>query len=93
MAYSEDFRWKVLSFIDRGESEAVVARRFDIGVRTVRRFKLQRRLTGHVAAQKTGPKQPVKLTPADDQLMREQVPLARCVLPVPALPMKQALNF
>ena len=73
MAYSRDLRRKVLLAVDRGESEAAVAGRFDIGVRTVRRFKQRRRLTGDVAAGKTGPKKPTKLTPGDDALMREQV--------------------
>jgi len=31
MAYSKDFRLKVLAAVDRGESEAAVAKRFDIG--------------------------------------------------------------
>lgn len=73
MAYSKDLRLKVLSFIDRGESEAGVARRFDIGERTVRRFKQQRRLTGDVTPRKSGPRGPMKLTPEDDALMGEQV--------------------
>ena len=73
MAYSNDFRLKVLTAVDRGESEASVARRFDIGERTVRRFKRRRDLTGDVTPDKTGPKGPTKLTPQDDELMREQV--------------------
>ena len=73
MAYSTDFRLKVLVFIDRGESEAAVARRFDIGVRPVRRFKQQRRLTGDITPRKSGPQGPTKLTPEDDALMREQI--------------------
>lgn len=73
MAYSKDFRLKVLAAVDRGESEASVARRFEIGARTVRRLKQRRRLTGGVAARKTGPRGPMKLTPADDQVLRQQV--------------------
>ncbi len=73
MAYSTDFRLKVLCFIDRGESEAAVARRFDIGERTVRRVKRQRRLTGDLAPRKSGPRGPIKLTAADDALLRQQV--------------------
>lgn len=73
MAYSKDFRLKMLAAVDRGESEASVAERFDIGERTVRRFKQRRRLTGDVAANKTGPHGPTKLTPADDERMLEQV--------------------
>lgn len=73
MAYSVDFRMKVLAACDRGESEASVAQRFDIGERTVRRFKKLRREAGSVAPAKTGPKSPIKLTPQDDQLMIEQI--------------------
>ena len=35
MAYSMDLRLKVLEALDRGESQASVARRFDLGLRTV----------------------------------------------------------
>ena len=73
MAYSMDFRLKVLAAIDRGETEAAVAKRFDISQRTVGRFKARRRRTGDVQADKTGPRGPVKLTPADDRTLREQV--------------------
>ena len=73
MAYSMDLRLKVLAATDRGESEASVARRFEIGVRTVRRYKRRRRETGSVTPLKTGVKGPTKLTPADDRVMREQV--------------------
>lgn len=75
MAYSNDFRLKVLAAVDRGESQAAVALRFDIGERSVRRFKQRRDLTGDVAADKTGPKAPTKLTPDDDALMLERVRL------------------
>jgi len=73
MAYSKDFRLKVLAAVDRGESEVAVAKRFDIGERTVRRYKQRRQLTGDVEAFKTGPKKPTKLTPEDDRVMREQI--------------------
>ncbi|MEM6552019.1 MAG: hypothetical protein AAF750_07820, partial [Planctomycetota bacterium] len=56
----------------RGESQASVARRFELGERTVRRFK-RRRDRDELAPHKTGPRSPTKLTPADNQLMREQV--------------------
>jgi len=72
MAYSMGLRLKVLAAVDRGESQASVARRFDLGERTVRRFK-QRRDHNQLEPYKTGPKSPTKLTPADDQLMREQI--------------------
>jgi len=73
MAYSNDIRLKVLAAVDRGESQASVARRFEIGEKTLRRLKQRREETGDVSAYKTGPKQPMKLTADDDALMREQV--------------------
>lgn len=74
MAYSMDFRLKVVKALARGESQASVARRFEISERTVRRFKV-RHEAGRLAAGKTGPKSPMKIMPEDDQLMREQVAL------------------
>ncbi len=74
MAYSMDFRLKVVAALERGESQASVAQRLEISERTVRRFK-KRHATGQLEADKTGPKSPMKLTPEDDQLMREQVAL------------------
>jgi transposase len=72
MAYSMDLRLKVLAALDEGASQASVARRFDVGLRTVKRFKA-RRDAGRIEAEKTGPKSPIKLTPEDDQLMREMI--------------------
>lgn len=72
MAYSMDFRLKVLAALDRGESQPSVARRFEIGLRTVKRFKA-RRDAGRIEPDKTGPTSPTKITPQDDQLMREQI--------------------
>ena len=87
MAYSKDFRLKVLAAVDRGESAAAVARRFDIGERTVRRFKQRRRLTGDVLALKTGPQGPTKLTPEDDAVLLEQVRLKPGITAKELLPM------
>lgn len=72
MAYSMDLRLKVLAALDRGESQASVAQRFDLGLRTVKRFKA-RRDAGQVEPDKTGPKSPTKITPADDQVMRAMI--------------------
>lgn len=72
MAYSMDLRLKVLAALDRGESQASVAQRFELGLRTVKRFKA-RRDAGRVEADKTGPKLPIKLTPEDDQRMRDAI--------------------
>ena len=75
MAYSNDLRHKVLAAVDRGQSRASVARRFDISSRTVRRFIQRREATGDVTSDKTGPKGPIKLTPEDDALLIDQVRL------------------
>lgn len=72
MAYSMDFRLKVLAALDRGESQASVARRFEISDRTLRRFK-RRRASGRLEPDPTGPQEPIKLTPADDRVMRDSV--------------------
>ena len=73
MAYDKKFRVKVLAAVDRGESQASVARRFEIGVRTVRRFCDRRNLTGDVGPRKTGPQSPRKFTPADDLVLRREI--------------------
>lgn len=75
MAHSLDLRLRILAAVDRGQSKASVARRFEVGERTVRRYVERRSRTGGVKADKTGPKEPMKLTPADDALLREQVAL------------------
>jgi len=72
MAYSMDLRLKVLAALDRGESQASVARRFDLGLRTVKRFKA-RRDAGRVEPDKPGPKSPIKLAAADDRRMRDAI--------------------
>jgi transposase len=75
MAYSIELRHKVLAAVDRGESQASVARRFDISSRTVRRFIQRREAVGDVTPDKTGPRGPRKLTPEDDALLIDQVRL------------------
>jgi len=73
MAIPVQIRAKILAAIDRGESIASVARRFEVtqqGVHLLRRTVNQR---GTLEPDKTGPKGHVKLTHADLQLMREQV--------------------
>jgi len=68
-----ELRRKVLVAVDRGESQASVARRFEINDRTVRRLIRRRQQTGDVHPDKTGPKGPMKLTKADERLMRQRV--------------------
>jgi transposase len=68
-AYSLDFRCKVVAAVDRGQSISHVARRFAISAKTVGRW-LRRRDAGRLAADRSGPKGPVKLGAADDAVLR-----------------------
>ena len=70
--YSMDLRDKVLTAVDRGESYAAVARRFEISERTVREYR-GRRDQGRLAPEKSGPRGPTRLTEADHQKLRELV--------------------
>ena len=73
MAYSMDIRRKVIAALERSESQASVARRFEINQRTVQRYRQRQQTTGDVNPMKTGPQRPMKLTEADEQLMRDTV--------------------
>jgi len=73
MAIAVQVRRKVLSALERGESNISIASRFEIGERTVRRIRERRDAGLPIEPSKTGPKGHVKLTDADLQLMREQV--------------------
>ena len=75
MAYSKDLRLKVLAAVDRGQSQSAVARAFGISTKSVYRFIKRREQSGNVEAHKTGPRGPMKLTPADDQVMLHRVRL------------------
>lgn len=73
MAIPVATRKKMLAAIERGESIASVARRFEVtqqGLHKLRRT-VQRR--GTIEPGKTGPKGHTKLTDADLELMREHV--------------------
>lgn len=72
MTYSMDLRERVVAAADAGEAIAVVARRFDVARPTVRDWR-DRARRGALTPGVPGPKGPVKLTEADDQLMRERV--------------------
>ena len=87
MAYSKDLRLKVMAALDHGESQEATARRFGIGVRTVRRIKQRRQQTGEVTAGKTGPQGPTKFTAKDDEVMIQQVRLKRGITARELVPM------
>lgn len=73
MAHSLQLRRKVLAALERGESAASIAQRFEIGERTVYRLQERQRQGDSIEPNKTGPKRPTKLTPQDEQLLREVV--------------------
>lgn len=61
MSYAIDFSLKVLAALDRGESRASVAQRFELRNRTIHRPE-RRRDRDALAPHKTGPRSPTKLT-------------------------------
>ncbi len=72
MAYSMDLRRRVVAAAGSGEPIASVARRFCVTWPTVRDW-CERHRRGELTPGTPGPKGPVKLTAADDQLMRQRV--------------------
>lgn len=70
MRYPMEMRKKMLAAVERGESVASVARRFEVSERGVRKLIHCCRQRGTLVPDKTGPKRPTKLTPADDETMR-----------------------
>lgn len=73
MAYSMDLRLKVLEVLDRGEPVRSVAERFGISPDTVRDYRRRREEHGEPVSLRTGPKSPIKLTPADDEVIRSMI--------------------
>ena len=73
MAIPVQTRQKMLDAIDRGESVASVARRFEVSQYGLRRLRKAVQERGTLQPAKTGPKRHLKLTDADLQLMRDQV--------------------
>jgi transposase len=67
-----DLRERVVAAAVAGESVAAVARRFGVTRPTVRDWR-DRHRRGALGPGVPGPKGPVKLTAADDAVMREQV--------------------
>ncbi len=70
--YGMDLRRKIVAALERGESVASVAQRFEVDQKTVRSYR-RRAAANCLAPQRSGPKRHTKLTDADLQLMREQV--------------------
>lgn len=72
MTYSMDLRERVVAALEAGEPIAVVGRRFGVARPTVRDW-WRRYQRGALSPQTPGPKGPVKLTAADEALMREML--------------------
>lgn len=64
MPYSMDLRRRVVAALERGESAASIARRLEIGERTVFEWR-QRHAEGRLEPERPGPRGPTKLTEAD----------------------------
>ena len=73
MAIPLQTRRKMLAAIERGESIASVARRFEVTQQGLHQIRRKTRQRGTLEPAKTGPKGHVKLTDADVQLMRQQI--------------------
>ena len=72
MTYSMDLRERVVAAVNDGEPIAVVAQRFRVARPTVRDWR-DRARHSVLSPGVPGPKSPTKITPQDDQLMREQI--------------------
>ena len=72
MAYSMDLRERVVVAVNHGDTIAGVARRFSVSRPAVRDWRERARREA-LEAGKPGPKGPIRLTEADDRLMREQI--------------------
>ncbi len=72
MTYSMDLRKRVVAAVQDGVAIAAVARRFSVAWPTVRDWR-DRAERDALPPGVPGAKGPVKLTPADDQVMREAV--------------------
>jgi transposase len=72
MTYSMDLRERVVAAVEAGDRIAMVARRFDVSRPTVRDWR-DRARRDDLRPGTPGPKGPIKLTAADDRVMREAV--------------------
>lgn len=72
MTYSMDLRERVVQAVEGGDSVTQAARRFKVSRPAVRDWR-DRARRGELTPGTPGPKGPVKLTGADDRVMRQQV--------------------
>src|SRR5579885_3675774 len=71
-AYSQDLRLRIVQSVDAGQSKAAVARRFAVGLTTVKRYLAQRDAEGHVLP-RTSPGRPARIRPGDYADLTAQV--------------------
>jgi transposase len=71
-AYSQDLRLRILDAVDAGMTKAAVARRFAVGLSTVKRYLVQRAATGQVQP-RTSPGRPARIGPSEYAAVRAQV--------------------
>ena len=86
MAYWMDLRERVVAAVNAGETIAVVARRFWVSRPAVRDWR-DRAGRGGLMPGKPGPKGSIKLTEADDRLMREQIAMRPGITAKELMPM------
>ena len=72
MAYSMDLRERAVSALGGGQTLTAVAERLSVSRTAVRDWR-DRARNGELQPRAPGPKGPVKLTPADEQRIREAV--------------------
>lgn len=71
-AYSQDLRLRILHAIDAGQSKAAVARRFAVGLTTVKRYLIQRDAEGHVRPRSSSGR-PAHIGPGDYAALTAQM--------------------
>ena len=73
MAIAVQVREKVLAALGRRESAGSIARRLEIGERSVYRLQARQKAGLPIEPGKPGAKGPTKLTPEDERRLREEV--------------------
>jgi transposase len=75
-AYSDDLRRRIIAAKEKGQSGAVVARRYQVTVRSVERYWKRYQETAQIAPRRQGGYRRSKLAPHDRELVRwiEQQP-------------------
>lgn len=72
MALSMDLRKRIIAAAQAGHGTTQIARRFDVSERSVRQFK-QRWREGRLEPDRSGPRNPTKITPDDEAIIRQRI--------------------